>query len=81
MTALNCCSVVVDPKLCVAVGCEPEADGITEVTKNLEKQAIEDKEKEEDAEDGDYRLRASLQWQSNQIPSVLTQNLFSRRWR
>ncbi|TMS02778.1 Methionine aminopeptidase 2 [Larimichthys crocea] len=37
-----------------ATGAEPEADGVPEVTKQLEKQAIEDKEKEEDGEeDGD----------------------------
>ncbi|KAM9334836.1 methionine aminopeptidase 2 [Symphorus nematophorus] len=35
-------------------GAEAEADGVAEVTKQLEKQAIEDKEKEEDGEeDGD----------------------------
>lgn len=32
---------------------EVEADGVAEVTKQLEKQAIEDKEKEEEGEEGD----------------------------
>ncbi len=36
-----------------AAGAEAEADGVAEVTKQLEKQAIEDKEKEEDGEEGD----------------------------
>uniref|UniRef100_A0A671X3I1 Methionine aminopeptidase 2 n=1 Tax=Sparus aurata TaxID=8175 RepID=A0A671X3I1_SPAAU len=37
-----------------ATGAEAEADGVADVTKQLEKQAIEDKEKEEDGEeDGD----------------------------
>ncbi|XP_058480810.1 methionine aminopeptidase 2-like [Solea solea] len=37
-----------------AAGAEVEADGVADVSKQLEKQAIEDKEKEEDAEeDGD----------------------------
>lgn len=31
---------------------EVEADGVAEVTKQLEKQAIEDKEKEEEGEEG-----------------------------
>ncbi|XP_029351136.1 methionine aminopeptidase 2 isoform X2 [Echeneis naucrates] len=38
-------------KKSATAGTEPEADGVAEVTKQLEKQAMEDKEKEED--DGD----------------------------
>lgn len=44
--------LVVDDILAVAVA-EAEVDGVAEVTKQLEKQAIEDKEKEEDGEEGD----------------------------
>lgn len=47
-----CVPVVVD-ELLHAAGAEAEADGVSEVTKQLEKQAIEDKEKEEDGEEGD----------------------------
>lgn len=36
-----------------AAGAEAEADGVAEVTKQLEKQAIEDKDKEEDGEEGE----------------------------
>lgn len=50
---LDCvCVLVVDNPLAAAVA-EAEADGVVEVTKQLEKQAIEDKEKEEDGEEGD----------------------------
>lgn len=37
-----------------AAGGEAEGDGVSEVTKQLEKQAVDDKEKEEDGEEGDY---------------------------
>lgn len=46
--------VVVDAPL-DAVVAEAEADGVSDVTKQLEKQAIEDKEKEEDGEEGNAR--------------------------
>lgn len=45
--------VVVIDEVCDAAGGEAEADGVSEVTKQLEKQAIDDKEKEEDGEEGD----------------------------
>lgn len=44
--------VVVDAPL-DAVVAEAEADGVSDMTKQLEKQAIEDKEKEEDGEEGE----------------------------
>lgn len=37
-----------------AAAVEAEADGVVEVTKQLEKQVIEDKEKEEDGEEGKH---------------------------
>lgn len=37
-----------------AAAVQTEADGVVEVTKQLEKQVIEDKEKEEDGEEGKY---------------------------
>lgn len=39
---------------------EVEADGVAEVTKQLEKQAIEDKEKEEEGEEGDWSQTSTL---------------------
>lgn len=36
-----------------AAGAEAEADGVAEVTKQLEKQVIEDKEKDDDGEEGE----------------------------
>lgn len=39
-----------------AAAVETEADGVVEVTKQLEKQVIEDKEKEEDGEEGKYDI-------------------------
>lgn len=51
---LDCvCASVVDDDPLAAAGAEAEADGVADVTKQLEKQAIEDKEKEEDGEEGD----------------------------
>lgn len=50
------CVPIVDDPL-AAAGAEAEADGVPEVTKQLEKQAIEDKEKEEDGEEGDAARR------------------------
>lgn len=47
-------------------------DGVVEVTKQLEKQAIEDKEKDEDGEDGEY---VTLKKIAMSFPSV---NLFSK---
>lgn len=35
-----------------AAGTEAEGNGVADVTQQLEKQALEDKEKEEDGEDG-----------------------------
>lgn len=46
------CLLVADD-LSAAAGPEAEADEVAEVTKQLEKQAIEDKEKEEDGEEGE----------------------------
>lgn len=49
-----CACVPVVPDQCLdAAGAEAEADEVTEAAKRLEKQAIEDKEKDEDGEDGD----------------------------
>lgn len=45
--------VCVVDELVDAAGAEAEVDGVSEVTKQLEKQAIEDKEKEEEGEEGD----------------------------
>ena len=50
---VHSCVPVVDDGVLDAAGTEAEADGVAEVTKQLEKQAIEDKEKEEDGEEGD----------------------------
>ena len=54
------CAPVVDDDPLAAAGAEAEADGVADVTKQLEKQAIEDKEKEEDGEEGDLTSRPMM---------------------
>lgn len=55
-----CVPVVVDAPL-DAAGAETEADGVSDMTKQLEKQAIEEKEKEEDGEEGECLTLDTLQ--------------------
>lgn len=46
-----------------AAGAEAETDGVAEVTKQLEKEVIEDKEKDDDGEEGECVTPVlSLQW-------------------